>query len=157
MAQTSSEKGSATDTSVRTKASGSSSTRSDEGTPGTITIASAVVQKIAGISAREVSGVHELGGEAARTFGAVRERIPGSGRAVMAGVAVEVGEKQAAVDLDVVMEYGARIVDVARAIRRNVISNVERMTDLEVIEVNIDVNDIRLPGEEGEETTSRVE
>lgn len=157
MPQTSSDKGSATDTSVTTKGAGSSSAQGEEGTPGTITIASGVVQKIAGISAREVSGVHELGGEAARTFGAVRERIPGSGRAVMAGVAVEVGEKQAAIDLDVVMEYGARIVDVARAIRRNVISNVERMTGLDVIEVNIDVNDIRLPGEEEEAPPSRVE
>ncbi len=155
MAQTSSEKGSATDSSVASKGAGSA--KSEEGTPGTITIASAVVQKIAGISAREVSGVHQLGGEAARTFGAVRERIPGSGRAVTAGVAVEVGEKQTAIDLDVIMEYGARIVDVARAIRRNVISNVERMTGLEVIEVNIDVNDIRLPGEEEEAPAPRVE
>ena len=58
---------------------------------------------------------------------------------------VEVGEKQAAIDLDIVVEYGASIVDLARAVRRNVITAVERMTGLEVIEVNIAVNDIHLP------------
>ncbi len=55
------------------------------------------------------------------------------------------GEKQAAVDLDIVVEYGASIVELARAVRRNVITAVERMTGLEVIEVNIAVNDIHLP------------
>lgn len=153
MTQTSSDQGGT----AATKADSPPPAVKDEEAVGTTTIASQVVQKIAGISAREVSGVHELGGETARTFGTIRERIPGSGRAVTAGVAVEVGEKQAAIDLDVVMEYGARIVDVARAIRRNVISNVERMTGLEVIEVNIDVNDIRIPGEEEEEQAPRVE
>jgi uncharacterized alkaline shock family protein YloU len=58
---------------------------------------------------------------------------------------VDVGEKQAAVDLDIVVEYGASIVELARAVRRNVITAVERMTGLEVIEVNIAVNDIHLP------------
>jgi len=63
-------------------------------------------------------------------------------------VQVEVGEKQAAVDLDIIVEYGASIVDLARAVRRNVVMAVERMTGLEVIEVNIAVNDIHLPGDD---------
>jgi uncharacterized alkaline shock family protein YloU len=70
---------------------------------------------------------------------------------------VEVGEKQTAIDLDVVVEYGARIADVARAVRRNVITAVEQITGLEVIEVNIAVNDIHLPGEDEPELPSRVE
>ncbi|MBK1783380.1 Asp23/Gls24 family envelope stress response protein [Prauserella cavernicola] len=138
--------------------SGSSATLNDEGSAGKTTIASSVVQKVAGIAAREVSGVYALGGGVSRAFGAIRDRIPGSGTTTTAGVSVEVGEKQAAVDLDVVVEYGARIVDVARAVRRNVISTVEQITGLEVIEVNIAVNDIHLPEEdEVEEQTSRVE
>ena len=106
-----------------------------------------MVQKIAGIAAREISGVHSMGGGVSRAFGAIRERIPGggTGAANIAGVQVEVGEKQAAVDLDIVVEYGASIVELARAVRRNVITAVERMTGLEVIEVNIAVNDIHLP------------
>jgi uncharacterized alkaline shock family protein YloU len=112
---------------------------------GTTTIADGVVQKIAGLAAREVSGVFALGGGAARAFGALRDRIPGATQSVGQGVSVEVGEKQAAVDLDVVTEYGAPIAEVARSIRRNVVSTVEGMTGLQVTEVNIAVNDIHLP------------
>ncbi|WP_158842723.1 Asp23/Gls24 family envelope stress response protein [Saccharothrix deserti] len=131
----------------------------DDTAQGRTTIASSVVQKVAGIAAREISGVHALGGGVSRAFGALRERIPGAGTANTAGVAVEVGEKQAAIDLDIVVEYGAGIVDLARAVRRNVITAVERITGLEVIEVNIAVNDIHLPedDEETESAQARVE
>ena len=119
----------------------------DDTVQGRTTIAALVIQKIAGIAAREISGVHSMGGGASRAFGAIRERVPGGNTtaANIAGVQVEVGEKQAAVDLDIVVEYGASIVELARAVRRNVIMAVERMTGLEVIEVNIAVNDIHLP------------
>jgi uncharacterized alkaline shock family protein YloU len=118
----------------------------DESGLGKTTIASTVVQKIAGMAAREIAGVYSLGGGVSRAFGALRERIPGAGTTVStSGVAVEVGEKQAAIDLDVVVEYGAGIVELSRAVRRNVVTAVERMTGLEVIEVNIAVNDIHLP------------
>ena len=129
---------------------GSPARLADDTAQGKTTIAASVVQKIAGIAAREISGVYAMGGGVSRAFGAIRERIPGggTGAANIAGVQVEVGEKQAAVDLDIVVEYGASIVDLARAVRRNVISAVERMTGLEVIEVNIAVNDIQLPGAE---------
>jgi uncharacterized alkaline shock family protein YloU len=132
---------------------GAGSVRSTEHTSqGKTTIAASVVQKIAGIAAREISGVHAMGGGVSRAFGAIRERIPGgSGTSSTSGVQVEVGEKQAAVDLDIIVEYGASISEIARAVRRNVISGVERMTGLEVIEVNIAVNDIHLPSEEGQD------
>jgi uncharacterized alkaline shock family protein YloU len=120
-------------------------------TKGNTTIADSVVQKIAGVSAGEISGVHALGGGAARAFGAIRERIPGSSQSVGQGVAVEVGERQAAVDLDLVAEYGVSIVELSRAVRRNVISAVEGMTGLEVTEVNVDVNDIHLPSDDQED------
>ncbi len=126
---------------------------------GKTSIADGVVQKIAGIAAREVSGVYKLGGGAARAFGSIKERIPGSaGPNVSQGVAVEVGERQAAVDLDVVVEYGVAIPDLAQSIRRNVITSVERMTGLEVTEVNVSVDDIHLP-EDGsdEQQESRVQ
>jgi uncharacterized alkaline shock family protein YloU len=130
-----------------TATSSSPARLADDTAQGKTTIAASVVQKIAGIAAREISGVHSMGGGVSRAFGAIRERIPGggTGAANIAGVQVEVGEKQAAVDLDIVVEYGASIVELARAVRRNVIMAVERMTGLEVIEVNIAVNDIHLP------------
>jgi uncharacterized alkaline shock family protein YloU len=125
---------------------------------GTTTIAEGVVQKIAGLAARDVSGVYALGGGAARTLGALRERIPGASQSSGQGVAVEVGEKQAAVDLDLVTEYGVPIADVARSVRRNVIASVEGMTGLQVTEVNISVNDIHLPtDDQGQQEPARVQ
>ena len=87
---------------------------------GNTTIADNVVQKIAGVSAREVSGVYALGGGTA------------------------------AIDLDLVAEYGVSIVELSRAVRRNVISAVEGMTGLEVTELNVSVNDIHLPSDDQE-------
>ncbi|SDF85375.1 Asp23/Gls24 family envelope stress response protein [Klenkia brasiliensis] len=128
---------------------------------GRTTIADAVVAKIAGMAAREVHGVHRLGGGAARAFGAIRERIPGSGGPnVSQGVSVEVGETQAAVDIDVVVEYGVAIADLAAGIRRNVIQSLQQMTGLQVVEVNIAVDDIHLPSddtEDAEPAPSRVQ
>ena len=118
---------------------------------GTTTIADTVVQKIAGLAAREVTGVHDLGGGAARALSAIRDRIPGASASVGQGVSVEVGEKQAAVDLQILVEYGVAIADLARAVRRNVITAIEQMTGLEVVEVNINVNDVHLPGDDDEQ------
>ena len=125
---------------------------------GRTSIADTVVAKIAGISTREVSGVHALGGGAARAVGALRERIPGSRTNHSQGVTVEVGERQAAVDIDLVAEYGVAITDLAAGVRRNVISTVERMTGLEVTEVNITVHDVFLDdGSDDDSQQSRVE
>jgi len=120
---------------------------------GKTTIADAVVQKIAGMSARDVAGVYALGGGAARALGSVRDRIPGSSQSTGRGVSVEVGERQAAIDLDLVTEYGVSIADVTNAVRRSVISSVEGMTGLDVTEVNISVNDIHLPGDDEDESS----
>ena len=110
-------------------------------------IADGVVAKIAGMAAREIGGVHAMGGGTARMVGAVRDVVSGSGSSgsVAQGVSVEVGERQAAVDIDLVVEYGAAIQDLAAAVRRNVTNAVERMTGLEVTEINIKVGDIHLP------------
>ncbi|MFJ1767626.1 Asp23/Gls24 family envelope stress response protein [Amycolatopsis sp. NPDC088138] len=130
-------------------------------TEGATSIADVVVQKIAGLATREIPGVHALGGGAARAFSAIRERIPGATASAGQGVSVEVGEKQAAVDLQIVVEYGVSIADLSRSVRRNVITAVEQMTGLEVVEVNINVGDLHLPSEdedEGETTeTGRVQ
>ncbi|WP_230487091.1 Asp23/Gls24 family envelope stress response protein [Nocardioides anomalus] len=126
---------------------------------GRTAIADTVVSKIAGIAARDVNGVHALGGGTARAVGALRERIPGSRTNLSQGVTVEVGERQAAVDLDIVAEYGVSIADLAAGIRRNVIDSVERMTGLEVTEVNIVVHDVFVDdgSEEPSDEAPRVE
>lgn len=122
---------------------------------GRTTIADTVVSKIAGIATREVQGVHAVGGGASRAIGALRERIPGASVNHSQGVSVEVGERQAAVDIDIVADYGVSIADLAAGIRRNVINAVERMTGLEVTEVNIVVHDIFLDdGSEDDDTAA---
>ncbi|SCE69476.1 Uncharacterized conserved protein YloU, alkaline shock protein (Asp23) family [Micromonospora viridifaciens] len=118
---------------------------------GKIMIAENVVQKVAGMACREVAGVHAMGTAGTRAFTAIRERIPGSsGPNVSQGVGVEVGENEAAVDLDVIVEYGVSIADLGRNIQRNVKTAVERMTGLNVVEVNISVDDVHLPEADGQ-------
>ncbi|CAN5795883.1 MAG: Asp23/Gls24 family envelope stress response protein [Geodermatophilaceae bacterium] len=142
-------------------------TSASTGTPGSgplttregkITVAQGVVQKIAGIACREVHGVYAMGGGTSRAIGALRERIPGSsGPNVAQGVGVEVGETQAAIDLDVVVEYGVSIADLGQSIQRNVKQAVERMTGMDVVEVNVSVGDVHLPEDENDTATeSRV-
>ena len=80
------------------------------------------------------------------------ERIPGARGSSGRGVTVEVGEKQTAIDLDVVVEYGVPIAQLAQSIRRNVVDAVEQMTSLEVVEVNINVNDLHV-ADEGDDRT----
>jgi uncharacterized alkaline shock family protein YloU len=127
----------------------------DPATRGRTTIADGVVAKIAGMAARDVVGVHAMGSGLARTFGAVRDRVPGSGKSATRGVKAEVGEVQTALDLEIVVEYGVSIGDVARTVRENVITAVERMTGLEVVEVNIAVVDVKLPDSEEDDEDSR--
>ncbi len=161
MADTTSTAGQSSVSSPRTGAGPSATRLAEDTSQGKTTIAASVVQKVAGMAAREISGVYALGGGLSRAFGEIRERIPGSsGASHTAGVTVEVGEKQAAIDLDLIVEYGASIVELAKAVRRNVISAIEQMVGLEVIEVNIAVHDIRIPSEDGGEPApqpSRVE
>ncbi|MFF7340481.1 Asp23/Gls24 family envelope stress response protein [Streptomyces sp. NPDC008163] len=133
------------------------------GTRGTTTIADSVVSTIAGIAVRETDGVYSVGKGPSRAIGAVRDKVSRSsdpGR----GVKVEVGEKETAIDVDIVVEYGAPILDTARSLRNNVTDAVETMTGLDVVEININVNDVHVPGSDDDEDedesstrTSRVQ
>jgi uncharacterized alkaline shock family protein YloU len=126
-------------------------------TDGKIIIAENVVQKIAGIACREVSGVYAMGSGSTRAFGAIRERIPGSnGPNIAQGVGVEVGETEAAIDLDIVVQYGISIADLGRSIQRNVKTSLERMTGLNVVEVNVSVDDVHMPEAPEDRPESRV-
>jgi len=71
-------------------------------------------------------------------------------------VSVEAGEKEAAIDLTIVIEYGESIPRVAEAVRDQVIKRVQGITGLTVIEVNITVNDLYFPGEDQPDQASRV-
>ncbi len=114
---------------------------------GKTTIADVVVSKIAGIAAREMPGVHELVTQG--VGGAVTglaQRVTGADTRSQ-GVNVEVGEREAAIDLRLTVDYGVSIPQVAEAVRRNIMSRLEAMTGLIVKEVNIDVTDLYFPEE----------
>lgn len=115
---------------------------------GRTSISDVVVAKIVAIATREIDGVYAMGTGSARMIGAVRQRVPGTQMSDTQGVSVEVGERQAAADLDLVVEYGVSIPDVAAAVRANVISSVGRICGLDVTEVNIGIDDVHLPGDD---------
>jgi uncharacterized alkaline shock family protein YloU len=101
---------------------------------GNIRIANEVIEIIAGLAATEVRGVAGMSGGVA---GGIAELL---GRKNLSkGVKVEVGQKQCAVDLTIVAEYGVRIPEVCGEIQDNVKRAIESMTGLEVVEVNVHV------------------
>lgn len=114
---------------------------------GTTVIDDNVVGKIAGIAAREVSGVHNLGGGAARMWGAVRESFTSSTN-VQQGVNVAVDQGHVSVAVAIIAEYGVAIHELANAIRENITVAITRMTGLIVDRVDVTVHDVNLPEQE---------
>jgi uncharacterized alkaline shock family protein YloU len=117
---------------------------------GITTIANTVVAKLAGQACREVEGVAAMGTTFRRLLGRVRP-----GEALAQGVNVEVGKKEAAVDLVIIALYGYSIPALAQDVRENVIARVESGTGLVVKEVNIEVDDLQFP--EDQPVSARVE
>ncbi|CAM3589361.1 Asp23/Gls24 family envelope stress response protein [Marinicrinis lubricantis] len=113
---------------------------------GTIQIAPEVVEIIAGLATIEVEGVAGMSGGLA---GGIAEFL---GRKNLAkGVKVEVGDKEAAADVSVIVEYGHRIPDVASAIQQNVKNAISSMTGLHVVEVNVHIHGVHFKSADKEE------
>ncbi|MGI6778076.1 MAG: Asp23/Gls24 family envelope stress response protein [Acetivibrionales bacterium] len=106
---------------------------------GTVKITNEVVAIIAGIAAMEVPGVIAMSGGIA---GGIAEAL--GRKNLTKGVKVEVGEREAAVDLYIIVDYGCRIPDVAWNIQEKVKKAVETMTGLTVVEVNIHVQGVNI-------------
>lgn len=118
---------------------------------GSIKIADEVVATIAGLAAEQIPGVAGMSGG---IVGGIAERL--GRRNLSKGVKVEVGEKEAAVDLYVIMEYGVSIPEVAMRIQESVRQAIESMTGLKVIEANIHVQGVALESGEIKEEEPRV-
>lgn len=110
---------------------------------GELRIANEVVGIIAGLSATEVEGVAGMSGGIVGGFAEMLGR-----KNLSRGVKVEVGHEQAAVDLFLIVEYGARIPDVAWKVQENVKRAIESMTGLEVVEVNVQVQGVHFHQDE---------
>jgi len=118
---------------------------------GQVKISDEVVAVIAGLAATEVPGVAGMSGGLA---GGIAEML---GRKNLSkGVKVEVGDKETAVDLFIVVEYGAKIPDIAWKIQENVKKAIESMTGLQVVEVNVHVQGVHMEKENKEEDNARV-
>jgi uncharacterized alkaline shock family protein YloU len=114
---------------------------------GTVKISEEVVAIIAGIAAMDVPGVAGMSGGIA---GGIAEML---GRKNLSkGVKVEVGEKEAAVDLYIIVEYGCRIPDVSWNIQERVKKAIETMTGLDVVEVNIHIQGVNIDKDHKKET-----
>ncbi|MFD9561596.1 Asp23/Gls24 family envelope stress response protein [Streptomyces sp. NPDC059994] len=118
---------------------------------GRTSIAVGAVAKIAGLAARETPGVHSPSGDLARMLSARRAARAGRST-VTRGVRAEADERRTAIDLEIAVEYGMSITEVAAEVRPNVVGVVEGMTALEVAEVNIAVGDVDLPDRAAPET-----
>lgn len=125
-----------------------------------IKIADDVVSVIAGIAASEVPGVSGMSGGFA---GGISEVFSGK-KNFSKGIKVEVGDKEAKIDVNIIVEYGVRIPDVAFEIQNRVKKAVETMTGLKVLEVNVhvqgvntDVNETEAKKEVNEETANELE
>ncbi len=118
---------------------------------GSIKIANEVVAIIAGLAATEVDGVAGMSGG---ITGGITEML--GMKNLSKGVKVEVGEKESAIDIYVVVEYGSNITEVATLVQENVKETVETMTGLRVIEVNVHVQGVNIPKEPIVEEEPRV-
>lgn len=96
-----------------------------------------VVAVIARIAAEEIQGVHQIGEPNLRAIVGRRSRTQ--------GVDAQVGMEEAAVDLEITVEFGFSIRDTAAEIRERVIIRVEEMTGRRVVEVNVFVTDVHVP------------
>lgn len=113
---------------------------------GSIQIAPEVIAVIAGLATIEVEGVAGMSGGLA---GGIAELL---GRKNLSkGVKVEVGQREAAVDVNIIAEYGHRVPLIADEIQQNVKRSIEMMTGLCVVEVNVNVHDVHVKLQEKSE------
>ena len=115
----------------------------------TVKISNDVVATYAGIAVSEVEGVYGMAGG----FAGFTEAISGK-KNLSKGIKVEVGEKTTKIDVNIIVEYGARIPDVAYEIQTRIKKSVESMTNLKVLEVNVNVQGVhKMTEKELEEKT----
>lgn len=117
------------------------------GLKGKITVADEVVEKVTALAARQVPGVADLGGDLARIFETARNTIGLGSKRASQGVRAEIQDGMVAIDITIVIVYGHVVMEVAAEVQSSVATSVSQMLGMEVVEVNVTVDDVRLPGE----------
>jgi uncharacterized alkaline shock family protein YloU len=112
---------------------------------GRIDVADEVVEKVAGLAAIEVEGVADVGGDFARAIESVRERIGVGHKRGDQGIKARIQGREVAIDVTIMIEYGHVVIEVARKVQTNVAVQTNRMLGLNVVEVNVNVDDVRMP------------
>lgn len=102
-----------------------------------LTFDDSVIEKIAAIACHEVAGILDMKGG---FFSGISEQF--GGRSLTKGVTAEVGEKEAAIDASIILEYGYSAPKVFEELKRNIAQSVGQMTGLKVVEVNVRVDDV---------------
>ncbi|MEV4299888.1 Asp23/Gls24 family envelope stress response protein [Microbispora rosea] len=115
---------------------------------GRIKVADEVVEKVAALAALEIPGVADLGGDLERAFESVRDRIGVGAKRATQGVQARIQDQQVSIDVTLVIVYGHVVMDVATEVKVNVARSVSRMLGMRVVEVNVTVDDVRLPGQD---------
>lgn len=118
----------------------------------TVKIANDAVATYAGIAVSEVPGVYGMAGG----FAGITEALSGK-KNLAKGIKVDVGEKDAKIDVNIIVEYGARIPEVAFEIQSRVKKSVENMTGLKVLEVNVHVQGVHAVTEKKQEQNNESE
>ncbi|WP_226555482.1 Asp23/Gls24 family envelope stress response protein [Priestia aryabhattai] len=104
----------------------------------TLTFEDQVIKKIAGMAANEIKGILSMSGG---FMSGLTDRFR-STEDITKGINAEVGEKQVALDLKVIVEYGKNVPAIFSETVHNVKKSVHDMTGLEVVEVNMHVEDV---------------
>lgn len=130
-------------------AAGVADTGAVAGVDGSTEVLPAVVAKVTAFAAREIPGVVTLGGNTARAVGAVRQTLTGNSENT-AGVRVELADQKASIGMDIGIEYGVGAKELVKALRRHVPLAVEQIAGIPVVELNIVITDVHLPGADTE-------
>ncbi|MGH9209703.1 MAG: Asp23/Gls24 family envelope stress response protein [Acidimicrobiales bacterium] len=112
---------------------------------GRIEVADEVVEKVAGLAATEVPGVADLGGDIERALESVRDRIGIGNKRGDQGIKARITGREVTIDVTIMIQYGHVVMDVARNVKLNVARQTNRMLGLNVVEVNVTVDDIKMP------------
>ncbi len=118
---------------------------------GSVKISNDVVAIIAGVAATEVNGVIGMSGG---ITGGITELL--GMKNLSKGVKVEVGDKDATIDIFLIVEYGSNIAKVGREVQDKVKSTVENMTGLNIISVNVNIQGVSIPKETKVDTDIKV-